>query len=214
MSVLTEYVAGARPSAVVFDCDGVLVDSEPASEEAWRRTVEEFGGRLEPTDFARWIGRTDAEVGRHYAEVLGVPAEDLDRRARDHLIAVLDGGIGTFDDAVEAVHLVRRQEIPLAVASNSPRWRLDAVMAAAGLSDLLSRSVGGDEVPHPKPAPFVYLEAAAGLGVSPADCLAIEDSPTGVQSASRAGMTVIAVDRGVFAPDRLTGAYRVVRSST
>lgn len=205
-------MAGARPAAIVFDCDGVLVDSEPASEEAWRRTVAEFGGSLDAGDFVRWIGRTDAEVARHYAEALGADAEAMDRRAREHLVSVLDDGLRPFDDALEAVDLVRHRELPTGVASNSPRWRLDAVMAAAGLQHLLENSVGGDEVPHPKPAPFLYLEIASRLGAPPADCLAVEDSPTGVESARRAGMTVIAVDRGVFAVDRFGVADRIVRS--
>lgn len=195
----------------MFDCDGVLADSEPASHEAWRQALEGEGIDLDAGGFARWVGTTDAEVARHYAAVLGIDPEDLHEAASRHLRVVLAPGIPAFEDAREALRLVEGVGLPVGVASNSPVWRLEATLAAAGLAGAFRVSVGADEVEEPKPAPHVYLEAARRLGVDPTGCLAVEDSPTGIASARLAGMTVLAVDRGVFAPDLLSGASRVVR---
>ena len=194
----------------MFDCDGLLVDSEPASHEAWRRALEGVGVQVDADDFARWVGTTDAEVARHYAAEVGIDPEALDAAAARHLREVLASGLPAFDDALEALRLVEALGLPVGVASNSPVWRLDAVLAAAGLGGTFPVTVGADEVERPQPAPFVYLEAARRLGVEPGGCLAVEDSPTGILSAAQAGMSVLAVDRGVFASDRLSGALRVV----
>jgi HAD superfamily hydrolase (TIGR01509 family) len=100
----------------------------------------------------------------------------------------------------------------VAVASNSDRWRLDAVLAAAGLAGRFQVSVGANEVSHPKPAPDVYVRAAELLAIDPVECLVIEDSPTGIAAARNAGMAVIAVDRGHFPRGSLEQADQVLTS--
>jgi mannitol-1-/sugar-/sorbitol-6-phosphatase len=203
---------GAR-MAVVFDCDGVVVDSEPASEEAWRRALAGLGVSLTAGDFHVWVGRTDRQVAEHYVAETGVEAGVLEEVAACHLRDVLGAGLVAFTDALRCLDAVTRERVPVAVASNSPRWRLDAVLAAAGLGERFSVSVAGDEVARPKPAPDVYLAAATLLDTPPDHCVALEDSPVGIQAAAAAGMRVVAVDRGVFPPAAIGGAHRVVRGT-
>lgn len=201
---------GRRVVAAIFDCDGVLVDSEPASERAWERTVAGFGHVFAPGEFAAWVGRTDRDLAEHYGRVLGVDPDVLDRRAAVELRATLADGLAPFPDAVALLDAVVAAGLPVAVASNSRRWRLEAILLAAGLDARLPVRVGFDEVAAPKPAPDVYVEAAVRLGVEPDGCLVLEDSPTGIAAARAAGMLVVAVDRGVFEAGALAQAHRVV----
>ncbi len=176
--------------AILFDCDGVLVDSEPVAARAWRETltaVEDFDHRF-------WVGKTDREVASFYADRMGTDALSLERRADAALRAILVDGLPAFPDGVAALAHAVDQGRPVAVASNSRRWRLDAVLAAAGIA--VEVTVSSDDVATPKPAPDVYLAAAGLLGVDPVDCLVFEDSPSGVQAAEAAGMQVIGVSRG------------------
>jgi HAD superfamily hydrolase (TIGR01509 family) len=195
--------------AVIFDCDGVLADSEWASAAAWQRTLESYGFLLSAEEFARFIGTTDRDLAETFGPRLGIDAEVMLSNANDQLRAILSGGLDAFDDAVD---LLGRLDVPVAVASNSDRWRLDAVLAAAGLSGRFKVSVGADEVGEPKPAPDVYLRAAELLAIDPAGCLVIEDSPTGIAAARKAGMGVIAVDRGHFPRELLAPADQIVAS--
>ncbi|HEX5671676.1 MAG TPA: HAD family phosphatase [Acidimicrobiia bacterium] len=195
--------------AVIFDCDGVLADSEWASAAAWQDTLERYGFLLSPEEFARFIGTTDRDLAETFGPRLGIDPEVILSNANDRLRAILSGGLESFADAVG---LLGRLDVPVAVASNSDRWRLDAVLAAAGLAGRFKVSVGADEVGQPKPAPDVYLRAAELLAIDPADCLVIEDSPTGIEAARKAGMGVIAVDRGHFPRESLEPADQVVGS--
>ncbi len=195
--------------AVIFDCDGVLADSERASAAAWQETLERYGFLLSPEEFARFIGTTDRDLAETFGPRLGIDPEVILSNANDRLRAILSGGLEAFADAVG---LLGRLDVPVAVASNSDRWRLDAVLAAAGLAGRFKVSVGADEVGQPKPAPDVYLRAADLLAIDPADCLVIEDSPTGIEAARKAGMGVIAVDRGHFPRESLEPADQVVGS--
>jgi HAD superfamily hydrolase (TIGR01509 family) len=198
-----------RVGAVIFDCDGVLADSEWASAAAWQRTLESYGFLLSAEEFARFIGTTDRDLAETFGPRLGIDPEVILSNANDQLRAILSGGLHAFDDAVG---LLGRLDVPVAVASNSDRWRLDAVLAAAGLSGRFKVSVGADEVSQPKPAPDVYLRAAELLAMDSAQCLVIEDSPTGIAAARTAGMGVIAVDRGHFSRELLENADQVVGS--
>lgn len=196
---------------MLFDCDGVLVDSEPASEWAWRAALHEVG--VEMDDFSEWIGRTDQEIAVHFGRVASVSPTRLAGRAADLLAEHLETeGLNVFPDARGALDEAARIGIPLAVVSNSERRRLDALLMAAGIGDLLPVRVSSDDVPRPKPEPDVYLRAAALLGVEPSRCLVVEDTPTGVAAARAAGMRVVAVDRKVFDPAALAAATRVVES--
>ncbi len=199
---------GFDAGAVVFDCDGVLVDSEPASERAWRRTLADFG--LGNEEFARWVGRTDAEIAEHYAAIVARPAADIAAAAARRLDSILAEGLTPFGDAVALLARAEGSATPVAVGSNSDRRRLQRVLAAAGLGGRFAVQVSSSDVSRPKPAPDIYLRAAEMLGVAPAACLVVEDSPAGIAAARQAGMFVVAVDRGCFPRRDLADADRLV----
>ncbi len=197
--------------AVLFDCDGVLVDSEPASEWAWRSTLRRYG--LEMGEFGSWVGTTDEAIAVRFAPDSGVsPVRLLDEAASLLQTQLEEEPLGLFEDAADALDRAIGANLLKAVVSNSERWRLEVILSSAGLTGVFGVSVTSDDVPHPKPHPDMYLKAAALLGVEPPRCLVIEDSPTGVAAARAAGMRVVAVDRGVFDPPALEAATRVVSS--
>jgi beta-phosphoglucomutase-like phosphatase (HAD superfamily) len=198
--------------AVVFDCDGVLVDSEPLSERAWRQALEEHGVDM-GQDFSQWVGTTDDAIAIRFAAEAGVSPTRLADRAAAILVDDLRYEPAVvFDDARNALAGAQAAELRLAVATNSERWRLEALLRSAGIADVFEFAVTSDDVRSPKPAPDVYLLAASLLGVEPPRCLVVEDSPTGVAAARAAGMRVVAVDRGVFDPVLLAPATRIVYS--
>jgi HAD superfamily hydrolase (TIGR01509 family) len=185
------------PAAVVFDCDGTLVDSEPLAWRAWRDLLARYGYDLRPEDIEVTRGRGWPEIHGHFARV--VPDIGSSEAAWEgfsgNLFALLESELPPFDDAIGTARELHARGVPIAVASSSPRARLDATLRAAGLDELFDVTVAGDEVAHGKPAPDLFLAAAERLGVEPAACVAVEDSPPGVASALAAGMTVVAVAR-------------------
>jgi HAD superfamily hydrolase (TIGR01509 family) len=201
--------------AVVFDLDGVLVDSEPVWERVRRGYVAESGGRWQPDSQQRLMGMSTQEWARYLSEELGV-GRDPDRVAAD----VVDRMALRYDEELPllpgAVEAVRRAAArwPLGLASSSPRRLIDTVLTVAGLTDLFAATVSTEEVPRGKPAPDVYLAVAAKLGVLPGACAAIEDSSNGLRSAHAAGMRVVAAPRPEYppAPDALALADRLVTS--
>ncbi|HEY1573676.1 MAG TPA: HAD family phosphatase [Pseudonocardiaceae bacterium] len=203
--------------AVVFDMDGVLVDSEPVWEEVRRAVVAEHGGRWADDAQQRLMGMNTAEWTRYVSEDLGVGlapdgvAELVIGRMADSYAAHL----GLLPGAVDAVRGAARRW-PLGLASSSPRVLIDTVLAAAGIRDLFAVTLSADEVDRGKPAPDIYLTVADRLGVPAARCAAVEDSSNGLRAATAAGMRVIAVPRPAHppAPDALSGASIVLRDLT
>ena len=186
-----------RPAGVVFDCDGTLVDSEPLSWRAWGAELGAHGFELTQADIDATRGRAYPEVHSYFADrIEGLPdAEAFWPLYSGQLFALIDAELTPFDDAVDAARDLHERGVPLAIASSSPRERLDRTLMAAGLAGLFDVTVAGDEVARGKPAPDLFLAAAERLGVSPGDCVAVEDSAPGVESALAAGMTVVAVAR-------------------
>jgi HAD superfamily hydrolase (TIGR01509 family) len=184
-------------SAVIFDCDGTLVDSEPLAWRAWRDLLAGHGYELRPEDIELTRGRGWPEIHGHFAEAVPEIGDSAGAWTgfSGRLFALLEAELTPFDDAIGTARELHRRGIPVAVASSSPRARLDATLRAAGLHELFDVTVAGDEVARGKPAPDLFLAAAERLGVAPADCVAVEDSPPGVAAAVAAGMTVVAVAR-------------------
>jgi HAD superfamily hydrolase (TIGR01509 family) len=185
------------PAAVVFDCDGTLVDSEPLSYRTWERELAQHGYALTAEDVARTRGFGFPEVHRYFAQrIEGFPdIEAFWPRFSGSLFALIDTELPLFEDAIGTARELRARGMPIAIASSSPRERVDRTLAAAGLTGLFDVTVAGDEVERGKPAPDLFLAAAEQLGVPPHRCVAVEDSPVGVESALAAGMTVVAVAR-------------------
>jgi len=206
---------GGVIEAVVFDVDGVLIDSEPVWERVRRGLVADRGGRWPDDAQDRMMGMSTAEWSRYISEDFGValaPGQVAERvvaamtaEYREHL-PLLPG-------AVEAVRALSGRW-RLSVASSAPKSLIEAVLDASGLRPAFAASVSSEEVTRGKPFPDVYLEATERLGVPPERCAAVEDSSNGLRSAAAAGLTVIAVPRPEYppSPDAL-GQARVVLGS-
>lgn len=183
---------------IVFDCDGVLVDSEDLSWRGWRTVLAGYGVAVTDDDVAAYTGRTVDVCHAAFAERAELPPlEAFVAELGAVMHDLLERHLQAFEDAVDTLDVVAGR-VPLAVASSSYRDRLDLSLRATGLEGYFEASVAGDEVAEGKPAPDLFVEAAARLGVAPSDCIAVEDTPAGIASAHSAGMRVVAVERGLF----------------
>lgn len=179
--------------ALIFDMDGVIVDSNPWHRTAWEEYNRGFGVEMTAEMQQRMYGKRNAELireffGRHLddAEVFahGAAKESLYREMmKPHLMDALVPGIREFLD--------RHRDLALAVATNAEPPNVNFVLDDTGLRSFFRVVVNGHEVTHPKPHPEIYLRVADALGVTPADCVVFEDSHTGVESALAAGMQVV-----------------------
>ena len=187
--------------AVVFDMDGVLIDSEPVWERVRRKFVADRGGRWPDDAQDRMMGMSTAEWSTYLSEDFGLRLAP--RQVADLVIAAMAAEyrahLPLLPGAVGAVRALSARW-PLAVASSAPKSLIDAVLDAAALRPAFAAAVSSEEVDRGKPAPDVYLEAAARLGVQPASCVAVEDSSNGLRSAAAAGLVVIAVPRPEYPP--------------
>jgi len=185
-----------RPAAVVFDCDGVLVDSEPHSLAAWVDILCQYGHPATQADIDGCVGLgfgpTVAALGA--IEPLP-PSGEVWPLLLDALERSFDEGLVVFADAIAVLDAVDAAGLPLAVASASPRQRLDLTLRVADLTDRFAVSVAGDEVAASKPDPAVYLAALEALGRPASGAVAIEDTVAGTLAAVAAGMGVVAVAR-------------------
>ncbi|MGA5302345.1 HAD family hydrolase [Nucisporomicrobium flavum] len=199
--------------AVVFDLDGVIIDTEEVWEEVRRGYVAEHGREFLSDTQTRMMGMSTGEWSRHLSEDVGVP------RAPEQVASDVLGRMAQrYREALPlipgSVAAVRRlaDRFPLALASSSARLLIDQVLETAGLTDAFRVTLSTEEVPRGKPAPDVYLAAAERLGIAPEACAAVEDSSNGLRSAGAAGLAVIAVPHGVYPPaeDALALASLVV----
>ena len=195
-------MAPSEIAAVVFDLDGVLLDSEAAWVEVKREFTEENGGHWK--DSAQWdmLGMSSTEWSRYMHDELGVPVppEQISSEVADRLACQYRERLPLLPGAVEAVRSLAGHW-PLGLATSSNRNVIDLVLEKAGLADAFAATVSSEEVERGKPAPDVYLETARRLGVEPAECVAIEDSTNGIRSAHAAEMAVIAVPNRDFPPE-------------
>lgn len=194
-----------RIAAVVFDLDGVLVDSEAVWDEVRRRFTEENGGRWHEGAQREMMGMSSVEWSRYVRDRLGVDMdpERISIEVADRVADLYRERLPLLPGAVESVRLLAK-EWPLAVASSSNRHVIDLVVELAGLKEEFRATVSSEEVGSGKPAPDVYLEAARRLEVDPGACAAIEDSTNGIRSARAAGMPVIAVPNRDYPPEAET----------
>nr|WP_272902823.1 HAD family phosphatase [Streptomyces sp. BA2] len=190
---LAALVRSAPPVAVVFDCDGTLMDTEPCADAA-RGAVFARRGRVYD-DAAReaLIGLSLPQGGEVMSQLFGGNAAELADELGAALLAAVAAGARPMPGAADLVTLLCGAGVPLAVASNGPRVLLDKSLARGGLSRWLPVTVSGDDVVFPKPHPDCYLAACSALGVEPGRALAVEDSPVGARAAHAAGMTVLGV---------------------
>ncbi len=182
-------------SAVIFDMDGVLLDSEPLHYEAVRQALAEQGVDFPYDDYARYLGTTLTSTWDELCEryPITMTLAEFEARYNADVLAHYQAGAPLIRGARELVEQLREAGVPIAVASSSHRMWVDAALEGAGLSDYFDQTTAGDEVSMGKPSPEIYLKAAEKLGMDPTDCIAIEDAPAGVESASAAGMRVVLV---------------------
>jgi len=188
--------------AVVFDLDGVIVDSEQVWDDVRERYTREVGGRYSPQAAHDMMGMSSHEWSRYMADRLGVPGTPAEINAEvvRRMLARYGEAPPLLPGAVEAVRRVAAR-FPLAIASSSNPELISVVVAAARLDDVFPVRVSSQEVARGKPSPDVYLEAAARLRVEPSQCGAVEDSHNGIRSAKAAGMFVVAVPNPHYPPD-------------
>jgi len=188
-------------AAVVFDLDGVLVDSEHVWDEVRETLARERGGNWHPGAQADMMGMSSPEWSRYMHDVIGLPEtpEAINDEVVERMLARYGVALPLIDGAVEAVERLAGS-FRLAVASSSNRPLIDAVLGGAGITGLFEVVVSSEEVARGKPAPDVYIEAARRLDLAPAACAAIEDSANGIRSAHAAGMRVVAVPNQRYPP--------------
>jgi HAD superfamily hydrolase (TIGR01509 family) len=201
--------------AVVFDLDGVLLQSEEVWDAVRERYVRERGGRYDAEVQRAMMGMSAPEWSQYLHEEAGVP-DDPDAINREVVTRMLEAyrdRLPLLPGAKEAVRVVAAA-FPLALASSSNREVFEEVLRLAGLTGCFQATVSSEEVARGKPAPDVYLEAARRLGAEPGHCAAVEDSHAGIRSAKSAGMRVVAIPNAAYPPDEeaLELADAVVRS--
>jgi HAD superfamily hydrolase (TIGR01509 family) len=187
--------------AVVFDLDGVLLDSEQVWDAAREQLAKERGGRWHDGAQRDMMGMSSLEWSRYMHDVIGLQEspEEISAEVVRRLQAIYREQLPLLPGAVEAVDRLAARW-PLAVASSSNRELIDLVLELSALDRRFRVTVSSEEVARGKPAPDVYLEAARRLGVEPSRCAAIEDSENGIRSAKAAGMCVLAIPNPQFPP--------------
>jgi len=189
--------------AVVFDLDGVLLQSEEVWDAVRERYVREHGGRYDAEVQRAMMGMSAPEWSRYLHEEAGVQEdpEDINREVVERMLEAYKRELPLLPGAVEAVRRTAAA-FPLALASSSNRAIFEEVLQLAGIEDCFRATVSSEEVARGKPAPDVYLEAARRLKVPPERCAAVEDSHAGIRSAKSAGMRVVAIPNASYPPDQ------------
>lgn len=182
--------------ALLFDLDGLLVDSEPLSRRAWNEVIARVGYTLSDEVFMQMVGRSESEVRTLFERVFGpdFPFERVTRLRQAHFLeALAREGVPPKPGAHDLLAYVTRRGLAKAVASSTSRAMAEAKLRSAGLRDFFEVIVTGEDVPRAKPAPDLFLEAARRLNLPPEACVVLEDSSVGVQAAHAAGMRCILI---------------------
>ncbi len=185
------------PHAIVFDFDGVIVDSEPLHAEA---LADACSPHNVPFDGPRFVGWSDSDALRHAFAEQHIPLPDallthlLSAKHRALLASLSAGRITPYPGVITLLHTLASLRAPLALCTAAMRLEIDPALASLGLTHLFHTIVTREDTRRTKPHPDPYLHAARSLGVSPARCIAVEDSPHGVASAKDAGFVVYAVE--------------------
>lgn len=202
------------PDAVIFDMDGLMIDSERVSVACWAQAAHELALPLADDFWLRFVGLGDRDCERLLLEHIDagqVPA--LFARCHDLYEARTQEGLPLRPGILDLLQLLHDHGIARAVATSTRQPRASRKLAAAGLLPFFEVVVTSSDVAHPKPAPDIYLLAAQKLGKDPARCLALEDSPAGIRAAVGAGMTAIQVPDLVHPDDDLRAlGHRIVDS--
>ena len=199
--------------AVIFDMDGLLIDSERVILDCWRRVAAEQSLPLDDGLWLSMVGMHDAACTEMLVRLLGpAKAERLSIDCKDRYDLLVEQGLPLKDGAIELLQELSTRGVPLAIATSTRRERALIKLERSGISRFFEVVVTSSDVAHPKPAADIYLLAAKRLGVSPENCVAIEDSEMGVRAAEAAGMAVIQVPDLVPASEQTRSLAQVVSS--
>jgi len=192
----------SRVEAVVFDLDGVLIDSEGLWDDVRRRLADDAGRPWPPDATRAMMGMSTTEWSTYLTDTVGIPgsAPEIAQQVIGRMVDRYAVELPLLPDAVASVRRLAGSW-PLGLASSSPRLLIDAVLADAGIADAFEVTVSTEEVPAGKPDPAVYREAVKRLGIPARATVAVEDSSNGLRAAAAAGLVVIAVPRPEFPPD-------------
>ncbi len=196
--------------AVIFDLDGLMINSEDLSLKAYRQILAPYGKNLNKHDHHSLIGSDSQTSASHVVTMTGVPLswQTLAKVHWERLIELIDVELTPRLGVIELINELVDRHYPLGVASNSPIEYVEHALKAIGVRTAFRCVVGYDQVAQGKPAPDVYLAVAACLGVAPAHCLALEDSPIGMRSALAADMRCVVIPNEHLRTADFTGAYR------
>lgn len=203
---------GRTVDAVVFDCDGVLVDSEPLHADATREYFRSHGVALGEHAFADLIGMRVRDQVTRLSEAHGLPGDQEEHYAgREQVFwRMAESGIATTPGAAETIRALHAAGIRVGVATSGTRRWVEHVLDALAVQDVVDAVATGEDVTRPKPDPEPYLVAARRLATEPGRCVAVEDSPAGVASASAAGMAVLVFDPSSHAGSARDGTRPVI----
>ncbi|MFI9587073.1 HAD family hydrolase [Streptomyces sp. NPDC052236] len=187
---------------VIFDLDGVIVDTEHLWEESWAAYCAGHGTAWTREDTATVQGMSAPEWAAHIAALLGDPhsADQVNGACVGYVVNAVAAGRGPLMTGARELVLAVSDLVPVAVASSAARRVIDAVLTHHGLAEVLATTVSSEEVPHGKPSPDVYAEAARRIGVAAGRAVAVEDSGNGVRAAHAAGLHVVAIPNRVYPP--------------
>ena len=183
--------------AIIFDMDGLLIDSEPLTDIAFSALMEAHDCHIDwtPELIARVQGRRMTEILEIVAGICGIrtPIAELSDTLEAHRLEVIRGNLQAKNGALECIAHMKSAGLPLALATSGRRSYVDAALGETGLAGAFAVEVTGESVTRGKPDPEVYLLAAHTLGIEPAYCVVFEDAPAGIAAAVAAGMTAVAV---------------------
>lgn len=182
--------------SVIFDMDGVLTDSEPIINAAAIEGLHEFGVNAKPEDFTPFVGTGEDRYIGGVAELHGKKySPDMKRRVYEIYLRILPGLIKPFPGVITLINLLKTKGINLAVASSADRVKVEANLKGIGLIlTTFQTIITGEDVVNKKPAPDIYLAAAAKMHRSPENCCVVEDAISGITAAKSAGMRCVAVE--------------------
>jgi HAD superfamily hydrolase (TIGR01509 family) len=200
--------------AVIFDLDGLMVDSEPLAYQAWQMVLQSIGRDLDDATYSKMVGLRLEESSSLLKQALGLPfsSSELAAKKEVYLAKICEQGIPPMPGLDEIVSAIERRSIPWGVATSSRRSYAIDILDQLDLLDSCQAIAGGDEVPKGKPSPDLYLLAAARLNMLPKACLALEDSVPGAKAALSANMTVVGVPSGQTSKTDLHFAHQVYSS--
>lgn len=203
------------PDAVIFDMDGVLIDSEPLHFESEYAALRKLGVHTADDYLHRFVGMTAQLLWARILAEQGID-KDVDEMVAEVLEEKLRllraGDFRPIDGVVELLDSLRAAGVPVGIASSSSRVFIEAVLEKLGIASYIRAFASGEEVPRGKPYPDVYLEAARLLGARPEQCLVVEDSRNGVLAAKAAGMRCVGFLNPLSGNQDLSAADRTVRS--